>query len=33
MDLEAENRHLRADLAESQRANEILRQASIFFAA
>ena len=33
MDLEAENRRLRAELAESKRANEILRRASIFFAA
>lgn len=33
MDLEAENRRLRKELAESQRANEILRKASAFFAA
>lgn len=33
MDLEAENRRLRTELAESKRANEILRRASIFFAA
>ena len=33
MDLEAENRRLRKELAESQRANEILKKASAFFAA
>ena len=33
VDLEAENRRLRAELVESNRANEILRRASIFFAA
>ncbi|AZL14642.1 hypothetical protein CXR25_00855 [Brevibacterium aurantiacum] len=33
VDLEAENRRLRAELAESKRANEILRRASAFFAA
>ena len=33
VDLEAENRSLRAELAESKRANEILKQASAFFAA
>lgn len=33
VDLEVENRRLRAELAESKRANEILRRASIFFAA
>lgn len=33
VDLEAENRRLRAELAESKRANEILKRASIFFAA
>lgn len=33
VDLESENRRLRAELAESQRANEILRRASVFFAA
>ena len=32
-DLAAENRPLRAELAESKRANEILRRASAFFAA
>ncbi|MGO2515735.1 MAG: IS3 family transposase [Corynebacterium variabile] len=33
VDLEAENRRLRKELAESQRANEILKKASAFFAA
>ena len=33
LDLEAENRRLRAELAESRRANEILKRASAFFAA
>ena len=33
VDFEAENRRLRAELAESKRANEILRRASAFFAA
>ncbi|MCO1340325.1 transposase [Kocuria polaris] len=33
VDLEAENRRLRAELAESKRANEILKRASAFFAA
>lgn len=33
VDLEGENRRLKAELAESKRANEILRRASIFFAA
>ncbi|MGW9003904.1 transposase [Brevibacterium casei] len=33
VDLEAENRRLRAELAEAKRANEILRRASVFFAA
>jgi len=33
VDLEAENRRLRAELAESKRANEILLRASAFFAA
>ncbi|WP_226824355.1 transposase, partial [Brevibacterium aurantiacum] len=33
VDLEAENRRLRAELAESRRANEILKKASAFFAA
>ena len=32
VDLEAENRGLRAELADSKRANEILRRASAFFA-
>ena len=33
VDLEAENRRLRAELAEAKRANEILKRASAFFAA
>ena len=33
LDLEAENRRLRAELSESRRANEILKRASAFFAA
>jgi transposase len=33
MDLETENRRLRAELAEATRANEILKKASAFFAA
>ena len=33
VDLEAENRRLRAELAEARRANEILKRASAFFAA
>ena len=33
VDLEAENRRLRAELTEAKRANEILRRASAFFAA
>lgn len=33
VDLVAENRRLRAELAESQRVNEILKKASAFFAA
>jgi transposase len=33
VDLETENRRLRAELAEAKRANEILRRASAFFAA
>ena len=33
VDLESENRRLRAELAEARRANEILRKASAFFAA
>lgn len=33
IDLEAENRRLRAELAESRRVNEILKRASAFFAA
>ena len=33
VDLEAENRRLRAVLAEAKRANEILKRASAFFAA
>lgn len=33
IDLEAENRRLRAELAEAKRANEILKKASAFFAA
>ena len=33
VDLEAENRRLRSQLAEAQRANEILKKASAFFAA
>lgn len=33
VDLEAENRRLRKELAEAQRANEILKKASAFFAA
>jgi transposase-like protein len=33
VDLEAENRRLRRELAESQRANESLKKASAFFAA
>ena len=33
VDLEAENRQLRAELAEAKRANDILKKASAFFAA
>ena len=33
IDLEAENRRLRAELAEAKRANDILKKASAFFAA
>lgn len=33
VDLEAENRRLRAELAEAKRANDILKKASAFFAA
>lgn len=33
VDLAAENRRLRAELAEAKRANEILKKASAFFAA
>ena len=33
VDLEAENRRLRAELAEAKRVNEILKRASAFFAA
>ncbi len=33
VDLAAENRRLRAELAETKRANEILKKASAFFAA
>ena len=33
VDLEAENRRLRAELTEARRANEILKKASAFFAA
>lgn len=33
VDLEVENRRLRKELAEAQRANEILKKASAFFAA
>lgn len=33
VDLEAENRRLRTELAEARRANEILKKASAFFAA
>lgn len=33
VDIEAENRRLRAELAEAKRANEILKKASAFFAA
>ncbi|MGH3652472.1 transposase [Glutamicibacter sp.] len=33
VDLVAENRRLRAEMAESQRVNEILKKASAFFAA
>ncbi|WP_350269331.1 transposase [Brevibacterium sp. CBA3109] len=33
VDLEAENRRLRAELTEAKRANEMLRRASAFFAA
>lgn len=33
VDLEGENRRLRAELAEAKRANEILKRASAFFAA
>lgn len=33
IDLEAENKRLRAELAETKRANEILRKAATFFAA
>ena len=33
VDLDAENRRLRAELAESKRVNEILKRASAFFAA
>lgn len=32
LDLESENRRLRAELAEARRVNEILRKASAFFA-
>lgn len=33
VDLESENRRLRAELAEAKRANDILKKASAFFAA
>lgn len=33
IDLEAENKRLRAELAETKRANEILKKAATFFAA
>ncbi|WP_180958979.1 MULTISPECIES: hypothetical protein [unclassified Brevibacterium] len=33
VDLDAENRRLRAELTEAKRANQILRRASAFFAA
>ena len=33
IDLEVENRRLRAELAEAKRANDILKKASAFFAA
>lgn len=33
VDLEAENRQLRTELAEAKRANDILKKASAFFAA
>ncbi|WP_417372438.1 transposase [Glutamicibacter protophormiae] len=33
IDLEAENKRLRAELAETKRANEILKRAATFFAA
>lgn len=33
IDLEAENKRLRAELVETKRANEILRRAATFFAA
>ena len=33
VDLEVENRRLRAELAEAKRANDILKKASAFFAA
>ena len=33
IDLEAENKRLRAELAETKRANEILKKAATFFVA
>ncbi|ALC04858.1 hypothetical protein CDES_01970 [Corynebacterium deserti GIMN1.010] len=33
VDLQVENRRLRAELAEAKRANDILKKASAFFAA